>query len=81
MKSYLFNLGKNAKKASLKSISTKIKNKVLKDYMNLILNNQSKIILENQKDLNEARKNKIKENLIKRLLLDKKKNFRNHKIY
>ncbi|MBD1137382.1 glutamate-5-semialdehyde dehydrogenase [Pelagibacterales bacterium SAG-MED43] len=73
MKSYLFNLGKNAKKASLKSISTKIKNKVLKDYMNLILNNQSKIILENQKDLNEARKNKIKENLIKRLLLDKKK--------
>jgi len=73
MKSYLFNLGKNAKKASLKSISTKIKNKVLKDYMNLILNNQSKIILENLKDLNKARKNKTKENLIKRLLLDKKK--------
>ena len=41
--------------------------------MGLILNNHSKIIIENQKDLNNATKNKLKENLIKRLLLDKKK--------
>ena len=73
MKNYLFNLGKNAKKASLNITSSKIKNKVLKDYMGLILNNHSKIIIENQKDLNNATKNKLKENLIKRLLLDKKK--------
>ena len=73
MKSYLFNLGKNAKKASLDNVSTKIKNKVLKDYISLILNNQSKINLNNHKDLKNARKNKLKENLIKRLILDKKK--------
>ena len=73
MKSFLINIGKNAKKASLDSVSTKIKNKVLKDYISLILNNQSKIILNNHKDLKNARKNKLKENLIKRLLLNKKK--------
>ncbi len=73
MKNYLFNLGKNAKKASLDNLSSKKKNKVLRDYINLILNNQSKIILENKKDLKKAKKNNLKENLIKRLLLDKKK--------
>ena len=73
MKNYLFNLGKNAKKASFGNASAKIKNKVLKDYIELILENQSKIILDNEKDLKKARKNKLKENLIKRLLLDKKK--------
>ena len=73
MKNYLFNLGKYAKKASLDNLSSKKKNKVLKDYINLILNNQYKIILENQKDLKNAKKNNLKENLIKRLLLDKKK--------
>ena len=64
MKNYLFNLGKNAKKASLDNLSSNKKNKVLKDYVNLILNNQSKIILENQKDLKKARLNKLKENLV-----------------
>ncbi len=73
MKNYLLNLGRSAKKASFNNVNTIKKNKVLKDYINLILSNQSKIILENQKDLKKARKNKIKENLIKRLLLDKKK--------
>ena len=73
MKRYLFNLGKNAKKASLNNTSTSIKNKVLKDYINLILINQSKIILENKKDLKKAKKSRINENFIKRLILDKKK--------
>jgi len=73
MKNYLLNLGKNAKKASFENVSTKIKNKVLKDYVGLILNNQSKIILDNKKDLKKARKDKLKENLINRLFLDKKK--------
>ena len=73
MKRYLFNLGKNAKKASLNNTSTSIKNKVLKDYINLILINQSKIILENKKDLKKVKKSRINENLIKRLILDKKK--------
>ena len=39
----------------------------------MIFNNQSKIISENQRDIKKALKNKLKENLIKRLLLDKKK--------
>ena len=73
MKNYLFKLGKNAKKISFSNLSSKKKNQVLKDYRNLIFNNQSKIISENQRDIKKALKNKLKENLIKRLLLDKKK--------
>ncbi len=73
MKNYLINLGKNAKKAFQDDVSLNKKNKILKDYINLILNNQAKIIKENQKDLKKAKLNKLKENLIKRLLLDKKK--------
>ena len=73
MKNYLFNIGKSAKIASNYKVSSDKKNKILKDYISLILNNQTKIILENQKDLKKAKKNKLKENLIKRLLIDKKK--------
>ena len=36
MKNYLFNLGKNAKKASQDSVDLDKKNKVLKDYIILI---------------------------------------------
>ena len=75
MKNYLFNLGKNAKKASKDNISSNKKNKVLTDYIHLILNNQAQIISENQKDLRKAKINRIKENLINRLMLDKKKIF------
>jgi len=73
MKNYLLNLGKNAKKASLINVKSNIKNKVLKDYISLILNNQSKIIFENKTDLKNAKKKKLKKNLIARLILDKKK--------
>ena len=73
MKDYLFKLGEQAKKAYSKSIITTTKNQVLEDYCNLIIKNQSKIIIENKKDINQAKKNKLKENLIKRLLLDKVK--------
>tara|TARA_B100000965_G_scaffold343126_1_gene312668 strand:+ start:337 stop:1587 length:1251 start_codon:yes stop_codon:yes gene_type:complete len=73
MRNYLINLGKNAKKVSLDSISSNKKNKVLKDYINLILDNQSEILFQNLKDLKKAQRNNLKDNLIKRLLLDKKK--------
>ena len=73
MKNYLFNLGKNAKRASQDYVSSKKKDKILRDYINLILNYQDKIIIENQKDLEKAKANKLKENLTKRLLLDKNK--------
>ena len=73
MQNYLFNLGKKAKSASQDNVNTEKKNKVLKDFINLISNNEAKIISENQKDLKKAKLKKLKENLIKRLLLDKKK--------
>ena len=73
MKDLLIAIGKNAKKAFSKSISTKKKDKVLKDYQKIILINQSKIIKENKKDLFFATKKKLQSNLIKRLILDKKK--------
>ena len=73
MKDYLIKLGKQAKKASIKSVTTQKKNKVLLDYCNLISNNQLNIIRENEKDLRQAKNKKIKENLIKRLLIDKRK--------
>ena len=69
----LINIGKNAKKAFSSSISSNKKNQVLDDYQKLILINQSKIIYENKKDLNFAIQKKLKENLIKRLSLNKEK--------
>ncbi|MDC3257533.1 glutamate-5-semialdehyde dehydrogenase [Candidatus Pelagibacter sp.] len=72
MKDYLIKLGKQAKKAYTKSVTSKKKDKVLNDYCNLIFNNQLKIIRENKKDLRQAKSSKLKKNLIKRLLVDKK---------
>ena len=73
MKNYLIKLGKQAKKASIKSVTSKKKDKVLQDYYNLIFKNQSSIIEENKKDIKQAKNKRLKENLIKRLLIDKKK--------
>ena len=73
MKDYLIKLGRQAKKALVIPVSSKKKDKVLRDYCNLISNNQLNIIRENKKDLKQAQKKKLKENLIKRLLIDKTK--------
>ncbi len=73
MKNYLIKLGIQAKKASVKSVDTKKKDKVLQDYCNLILNNQLNIIRENKKDLKIAKNKRLKKNLIIRLIVDKKK--------
>ena len=51
----------------------KKKNKVLKDYYQLIQKNKKLIIKENKKDIQNAYKKKIKENLIERLILNEKK--------
>ncbi len=72
MKDYLLKLGKQAKKASNNTIKSKKKDKVLQDYCNLIFKYQLNIIRENKKDLKLAKNKKLKENLIKRLLIDKK---------
>ena len=63
MKDYLTKLGKQAKKAYVKSLTSQKKNKVLQDYCNLIFNNQLNIIRENKKDLKHAKNKKLKENL------------------
>ncbi len=73
MKNYIFKLGKQAKEVSVKSLKSKKKDKVLIDYCNLIIKNQLKIISENKKDLKKARDKRLKENIINRLLIDKKK--------
>ena len=73
MKNKLILVGKNARKAANIKISTKIKNKVLNDYCNLLLKNKKLIIKENLKDIKIAAQKKIKENLINRLILNEKK--------
>ena len=50
MKKYLDKIGKNSKKASIKSVTTTKKNKVLIDFANLIKKNRTKIIYQNKKD-------------------------------
>ena len=73
MKNLLITIGKNAKRAFSISVSSKKKDQVLEDYQKLILRNQLKIINQNKKDLYFATKKKLKTNLVKRLILDKKK--------
>ena len=73
MKNILINIGKKSKKASSYQLTTKEKNKVLMDYCQLIEKNHNLIISENKKDIKNANKKKLKENLIKRLILDSQK--------
>ena len=73
MKKLLTNIGKKSKKAVNKRLSTKKKDKVLKDYRLLILKNKKLIINENKKDIKNAYKKGIKNNLIQRLILNDKK--------
>ncbi len=73
MKNLLINIGKKSKKAFINKLSSKKKDKVLKDYYHLIEKNRKLIIKENKKDVKNAIKKGIKDNLIKRLILDDKK--------
>ena len=66
-------IGIKARKASEYKVTTEVKNKVLNDYAKLIKNEKKFIINQNSKDINYARKKGLKENLIKRLHLDKNK--------
>ena len=81
MKNLLRNIGKKSKKALSVQLNTKKKNKVLKDYLYLIIKNKKLILKENLKDIKDAHKKKLKDNLIKRLVLDEKKNFLYRKFY
>ena len=66
---------KKAKEASLilASIKTETKNEALTNIVKAIKENKNKIIKENNKDVSEAKKNKLNSSLIKRLILDNKK--------
>ena len=73
MQKLLTDIGKKSKKAINKRLSTKKKDKVLKDYRLLIIKNKKLIINENKKDVKNAYKKGIKNNLIQRLILNEKK--------
>ncbi len=73
MRNFLLNIGKKSKKAFLSQIDTSKKNKVLKDYSNLINKNKKLILKENLKDVKNAHRKKINDNLIKRLILSNEK--------
>ena len=73
MKQYLNLIGKKSKKAFLNKIDTNTKNKVLNNFASLINKKRKFIILQNKKDIKNASKKKLKENLISRLMLNSKK--------
>ena len=63
-------IGVKARNALKIKIDTKIKNKVLNDYAMLLDKEKKNILIQNKKDVNLAKKNKIKENLINRLSIN-----------
>ena len=70
---YMNLIGKNARKASLKKINTKTKNKVLKRYALLLDKEKISILHANTKDVWLALKKGLQNNLIDRLTIDQKK--------
>tara|TARA_Y100001970_G_scaffold222371_1_gene273466 strand:+ start:1734 stop:2984 length:1251 start_codon:yes stop_codon:yes gene_type:complete len=75
MKSLLDKIGKNSRKAFSVQLSSKKKDQVLKNYYQMIKKNKKLIIRENKKDIQKAHEKKLKDNFIKRLILDEKKIF------
>ena len=73
MKKELIKIGNKSKKAFSFELNSKKKNKVLNDYCNLIEKNKRIIIYQNKKDIFKAQKEKLKKNLINRLILYEKK--------
>ena len=72
MNRYMSLIGQNARKAYLKKINTKIKNKVLRKYALLLDKEKNSILKANTKDVKLALKNGLKDNLIDRLTIDQK---------
>ena len=66
------NIGKRAFNALSFKLNTKQKNKVLINFAKLLKLNSTKIIRENQKDIANAKLKNLKENMIRRLELNKK---------
>ena len=70
MNKFMNLIGVKARNALKIKIDTKIKNKVLNDYASLLDKEKKNILIQNKKDVNLAKKNKIKENLINRLSIN-----------
>jgi glutamate-5-semialdehyde dehydrogenase len=70
MNKYMNLIGVKARNALKIKIDTKFKNKVLNDYALLLDKEKKNILIQNKKDVNLAKKNKIKENLINRLSIN-----------
>ena len=73
MKNLLINIGTKSKKAFSRQLNSKKKDKILKNYFQLIEKNKKLILNENKKDIENAKKKRLKDNLIKRLILNEKK--------
>ncbi len=73
MKNSLIDIGKKSKKAFSNPVNSKKKDKILKDYFQLIKKNKKLIIDANKKDIKNAYKKKLKKNLIIRLTLNDQK--------
>ena len=73
MSKYVKIIGKKAKKAIENKVDSRTKNKVLKKFLVLLKKNEKKILQQNKKDIKFAKKNKLKTNLIERLMLTSKK--------
>ena len=73
MRKKLINIGRKSKKAFLHHITSKKKDKVLKNYFELIYKNRKLILSANKKDLDLANKKKLNKNFIHRLVLNEKK--------
>ena len=73
MNKYMNLIGIKSRKASGNKITTKTKNKVLKDYAKLLDKEKNFILKENTKDIKFAKNKGLKENLISRLLINEKK--------
>ena len=73
MSQYMNLIGLKAKKVLLERVDTKTKNKVLNEYVSLLDKEKKAIFRANVKDITLASKKKLKNNLIERLSIDKKK--------
>jgi glutamate-5-semialdehyde dehydrogenase len=73
MSRYMNLIGKNARKAALEKINTKVKNKILNRYASLLNKERNSIIKANSKDILFAQKKGLKNNLIDRLTINHKK--------
>jgi len=73
MNKYMNLIGIKSRKASGNKITTKTKNKVLKDYAKLLDKEKNFILKENTKDIKFAKNRGLKKNLISRLLINEQK--------